>query len=271
MPEHILAQFGWQPDEYTLVPLLISSNHAYYLKYQEREYVLRLHNHELACDRAQEARCWQLLAQRGWAPHLYLFEKDFSLSQWLPDVQQCAPDVEQSLLLMGRLSALTLPARQQHINYVDYQLLYQLHTDVAEQAASYVFVHQSWRATVKQWLADYHRSRMAFRFVHQDLIGNILQQDEQLWMIDFEYSGLGHPYWDLAALAQRFSPQQQTQLWQRYLLMEQQETLLHSPVEFKSWQACQRLHLWLVIIWYCKYFPEHPRLQHTVSALQQWL
>jgi thiamine kinase-like enzyme len=65
----------------------------------------------------------------------------------------------------------------------------------------------------------YGAHRPVSRLCHNDLgRGNFIDDGTQLWLIDWEYAGVGDPYYDLAFIAHnnRLSPEEEAELVQAY-------------------------------------------------------
>lgn len=263
--ERALRQCGWHVDDCRWRKIPASSNATYQVQHQGRHYCLRLHNAQLERDREQEFRIWQRLATIQLMPTLYRFTPSFSLSQWLPQASPAEPTPEQALTLLQQLAAQTPWACAAGCHHVDYRLLYQLDAVEVTQLILQLPDTVDWRQQVSDWLADYHGSRLSAAFVHQDLPGNILQQGGRLWLIDVEYAGLGHPYWDLAALARGYTPAQRHQLWLDYLYHIEAPT---DATERRAWCACQWLVEWLIALWYQRFFPGYQQQQQALDTLR---
>lgn len=85
-------------------------------------------------------------------------------------------------------------------------------------------------ASLRKWLSaiQVQRSDQPLGLCHGDFwLNNFLVDEEQLWLIDWEFSGLGDGLYDLATIAMgaSYSPEQQQALLDAYGTGETQETL----------------------------------------------
>lgn len=83
-------------------------------------------------------------------------------------------------------------------------------------------------------------------FCHNDMMpGNFLETEEQLWVIDWEYAGIGHPLFDLAGLSSNceFDAELDRQLLEAYGV-DQSE---HGQFRVMKAVAALRESLWAVV------------------------
>ncbi len=83
-------------------------------------------------------------------------------------------------------------------------------------------------------------------FCHNDMMpGNLLETDQRLWVIDWEYAGIGHPLFDLAGLSSNCDFDDATDR----VLLRAYGDCGEAPSEFRVFKAMAALResLWAVI------------------------
>ncbi len=151
----------------------------------------------------------------GFAPEVVHAEPGLMVSRYL-DARSLTPanvrgNIERIVELLQRFH------RQMSVPIGDYQFdVFEVNRDYARQLAG--------DARSGEWAALNERLAamqitMPPVFAHHDLLaGNILDDGARLWLIDFEYSGLGSPMFDLANLSSnsKFSAEQSADLLRAY-------------------------------------------------------
>jgi thiamine kinase-like enzyme len=183
------------------------TNRNYRVRFGERDCVLRLPGRDtelLGIDRAAERVATERAAALGIAPPLIAADDECMVTEWLPG----APiDAE---LLRADPSSPALALRAFHRSGLQLPVRFWL-PDLLEDYARIV-TERGGELTDAYRRAQEHVARIAEVLplthptpCHNDLLpGNILAADADpghALLVDWEYAGMGHPYFDLANLA----------------------------------------------------------------------
>lgn len=196
---------------FTQTPTLIKelsgglTNRCYLIELEEQRCVLRINNKaasRLGINRQQEATILQHASQAGIAPEvLYCSpEQGLLISRYLEGhhwhSSELSDETRQSSLveLLQRCHALEVDIPE--FNYFQY-----LHSYWERLQASDLNIpdklHRD-RESITHWLKDFSADR---KICHHDPVPqNILVCNDTLYLLDWEYAGLGWPEFDYAAL-----------------------------------------------------------------------
>lgn len=184
------------------------TNYNYLVHDGGRRYVARLclERPLLGIDRRNEIVCQRAAAGAGIAPEVVYHDNGILVSQHVPGQTLTAADVREPALL-SRLAALL---RQLHGSWdaLTGEMLYfsafqavRTYARTARRLNAHLPADLDLLLEDARWLA-----RLLGPFVpvlcHNDLLpGNIIAEPERVWLVDWEYAGIGHPLFDLANLS----------------------------------------------------------------------
>lgn len=192
--------------EINLKPLAGLSNTNFRIRYRHNDYILRIPKRETAqfIDRASEANNEDLVTGAGFAPEvLWRNQHGVSLSRYLGCCRTLTiTDFNDDSIFGG----LALCLRKLHTSKLEFKG----RTDIAGLLNSYFErIGRQYKSALSASLEkamDIHQAvdvddgkRIPS---HNDLVLDniLLGSDEKIWLIDWEYSALSSPYWDLATL-----------------------------------------------------------------------
>lgn len=160
----------------------------------------------LGIDRRNELACQRAAAEFGISPSVVHAEPPFVVSQWVSGQTLSAEDVRDE----ARLLRIAHTLRQLHATWdrLRGELLY---FSPFQTVRSYLNTARNLRASVPADMDDLladatelERRIEPFRPVlcHNDLLAaNLIEDDQRMWLVDWEYAGMGHPLFDLAGLS----------------------------------------------------------------------
>ncbi|GAA5217886.1 choline/ethanolamine kinase family protein [Corallincola platygyrae] len=201
-------------------------------------YVIKLFNNDnvIPSGRSNERKLTQQASDIGITPRLVYWDDNntFAVTEYqAADGSRLSKDMALRTLI--KLHGLHTQSSQT-VDYLE-------DFSVNEQLKAFSFKR------VYDWQNRMLSSALARCVCHHDLCpDNLVIAKDQLWVIDFEYSGWGHPLFDLASLSESFSdPETKLQLWQTYLSTS---GLPCSKQEREAWQAAQALYTFLCANWF---------------------
>lgn len=185
------------------------TNHNYLVRDADRLYVARLCEDRtlLGIDRRNEVLCQRTAAGLGVAPALVHQEHGILVSPYIPGRVLAAADVREPTV-MPRLAAVmrtlhTGPGcRTDEI--LGFSPLETVHTYAGTARALGAQLPADTNVLLDDADRDYGRlAPFVPVLCHNDLLaGNIILGDDgRIWLIDWEYAGIGHPLFDLASLS----------------------------------------------------------------------
>jgi len=211
------------PAEFTITPLAGYTNRNYHLHNHQHDWVLRIPRAKTNnfIDRAAEFHNQALANQLQIAPRvLWRDSEGYSLT---PTLNACRELSADDFKTDAMLQIIADPVRRLHRSGLRFRGRVNLQTLLDSHYAML-------GAQDQQRLGQ--RMRQAegvFRLLqtrddpyvasHNDLVmGNLMFDNARLWLIDWEYSAMASPYWDLATLcnAANLDPQQSRRLMQVY-------------------------------------------------------
>jgi thiamine kinase-like enzyme len=184
------------------------TNHNFAVRSGGRAYVARLCEERplLGIDRRNEVVCQQAAGAWGLAPEVVHHEAGLLVTRFVEGRTLAAADVRQPPLI-ARLAA-TLQRLHQAWDTVTGEVLYFCpFQTVRTYARSAARLGAERPVDLDALLEDARRlsHRIApFRPVlcHNDLLpANLIDDGRRLWLVDWEYAGIGHPLFDLANLS----------------------------------------------------------------------
>jgi thiamine kinase-like enzyme len=184
------------------------TNHNFVVRAGDRAYVARLCEDRpvLGIDRRNEVVCQQAASARGIAPEVIHHEPGLLVSRFVKGRTLTADDVRQ-LAPIARLAAMLRHLHQSWDAMTGEVLYFCPFQTVRTYARTAARLGADLPAEIDALLEDTRRlsHRIApFRPVpcHNDLLpANLIDDGRCLWLVDWEYAGIGHPLFDLANLA----------------------------------------------------------------------
>jgi len=159
----------------------------------------------LGIDRAHELACARLGAELGVAPEVVFAERPWSVARFVPGRTLDPPALADHgrLRRTARLLRTVHGARARvtgHLRWFSPFLVARTYLELAAR--------NGWRmpfdaASVRATVDDLEARVAPFvpTFCHNDLMpGNLIEQGERLWLIDWEYAAMGNPLFDLAGV-----------------------------------------------------------------------
>ncbi|MCP4232284.1 MAG: phosphotransferase family protein, partial [Aestuariibacter sp.] len=204
--DQIPALRGCKPEQFSVEKLSGLTNLNYRIRRDAQDWILRIPKPEtnVYINREQEKHNYNIAVELGFVPKPYWRnDTGMSLTATLPNSRTSnlhdlrpGKTVNQLLLNLHRLHNCRKPF-QGEVNLADTLQRYftLLSVDSRRQLQSYFERAQSQLSDTSH-RADYLVPS------HNDLVlGNLLIENQQkLWLIDWEYSAMASPYWDLASL-----------------------------------------------------------------------
>ncbi|MCL1077961.1 hypothetical protein D5R81_08720 [Parashewanella spongiae] len=250
------------------------SNQNFKLITCKQQFVLRVNSKQsnAICNRNNEVECWSIAEKAGLAPKLFWVsdDKQYYLSEYLPQPQNKQIQTAQLLNLLNRIKRLPLPTHAittsdqwrsyfKQITTINNQLL--LRKNKAQNAILLALT-KTWlqakddllnkKKQIESALTDIESCQIKPQFCHRDLnANNILIKDDQLVCIDFEYACTSHPLFELAAVicSHNFNKAEEASLVRDYLVNNSNLTE-NAHINLSS--ACKIFwcffHCWAVIM-----------------------
>ena len=191
--------------DFTITPMPGYTNHNYRLQCGDQDWVLRLPRARTNqfIDRTAEAHNQSLAHRLGLAPQVaWRNPEGVSLTPTLRHSRNIKPaDFDNPELL----AVIVSPLQRLHRSGVEFRgheglgELIERHYELLDSNERARFSSRilQGRRTLSL-LQDLDRERVPS---HRDpVLENLLLQDKRLWLIDWEYSAMASPYWDLATL-----------------------------------------------------------------------
>jgi thiamine kinase-like enzyme len=184
------------------------TNHNFVVRSGGRAYVARICEERplLGIDRRNEVICQQAAGERGLAPEVIHHEPGLLVTRFIEGRTLTAADVRRPQCLIRLASLLQRLHRSWDamtgavLYFCPFQAVRTYARDAARLGAELI-------AEIDDLLEDagaLSRRIAPFRPVpcHNDLLpANVIDDGERLWLVDWEYAGIGHPLFDLANLA----------------------------------------------------------------------
>jgi thiamine kinase-like enzyme len=203
---HRLDFIGWPIDVEPIAGGI--TNHNFVVRAGGRAYVARLCEDRslLGIDRRNEVVCQQAASARGIAPEVVHHEPGLLLTRFVEGRTLSADDVRQPAPI-ARLAAMLRHLHQSWDAMTAEVLYFCPFQTVRTYTRTAARLGADLPAEIDDLLEDARRlsHRIApFRPVpcHNDLLpANLIDDGRCLWLVDWEYAGIGHPLFDLANLS----------------------------------------------------------------------
>lgn len=201
------------------------TNRNFFVDEQKSRYFVRVceEAHSLGIDRRNERVCQQAAAAADISPHILHIEDGILVIEHL-DARTLSPEDVGEPNVLNRLAATVRRLHDACDDLVGEMLYFcpfqtiRTYTTTARQLGAQV--PQKIDKMLKE-LPMLSRQLSPFRPVlcHNDLLAaNILDDGEKLWLVDWEYAGMGNPLFDLAGISSncQFNDDQERQLLDAY-------------------------------------------------------
>ena len=209
------------------------TNRNYLVQDSGRSYVVRLCEERsfLGIDRRNERVCQQAACEAGVSPDVVHYEEGILVSRYVEARTLCDEDVRDPDAIV-RLAAAVRQLHDARFDVVGEMLYFCPFQTVRTYTATARRLGAALPADIDALLRDARQSAAeitAFHPVlcHNDLLAaNILDDGNRLWLVDWEYAGIGNPLFDLASISanSRFSHDLEATLLEAYAgRLEQQD------------------------------------------------
>ncbi len=184
------------------------TNHNYVVRAGEQAYVARLCEELplLGISRRNEVVCQQAAGAWGLAPEVVHHEPGLLVSRFVAGRTLTAAEIRQPALL-ARLAAMLHRLHQSWDTLIGEFLYFCPFQVVRTYARSAARLGAELPGEIDDLLEDARslsRRIAPFRPVlcHNDLLpANLIDDGQRLWLVDWEYAAIGHPFFDLANLS----------------------------------------------------------------------
>ena len=201
----LLAKF--HPRDFTIRPLPGFTNHNFHLQNNEHDWVLRIPKPETnqTIDRQHEAHNARIAYSLGIAPDcLWRDDSGLSLNLSLPDSRPMNPNDIDNRAILGKLLKKINRLHKSKSKFLGTVGLAELLPRYYEQVPRHLQnqIEPGYRIAIAKLESLSDKEKILVPS-HNDLVlGNILiDAAGQIWLIDWEYSSMASPYWDLATLS----------------------------------------------------------------------
>lgn len=210
----------------TLEPLLGGiTNHNYLVKDGPTTYVARVcvDRTILGIDRRNEVICQKAAAELGVAPRVVHHANGVMISDHLRARTMSADEIAQAAFL-PRIASVLRRLHDGWVNLSGEMLYFSPFQTVRTYAKTARELGARLPRELDAMVADCNQlSRQISPFIpvlcHNDLLAaNILANDDRVWLVDWEYAGIGHPLFDLAGISGNcgFSTESELMLLEAY-------------------------------------------------------
>lgn len=185
--------------------------------------ISRADERALQIDRASETRILGIVAQAGIGAPVIMCEPNLRLlvtctlpgRNWLPEEAHAAPNIARLAALLHRLHCLPIPADVHVINFKAVLQGYWAELDTHSRASDQDLAQ---RAHALQ-IAESSSLSVQRALCHTDIHHlNLIDDGQRLWLVDWEYAGIGDIYFDLASVCcfHHYDETTRRELLQRY-------------------------------------------------------
>ena len=226
---------GLEPKDFTITRLPGYTNRNYRLHNSDHDWVLRLPRPttDFLIDRAAEAHNQTVAHNLGLAPQVqWRNDEGVTLTPTLSksrNLQRSDFNRDQQLALIVKPLQVLHRSGQRFSGESDLDRTLARHYELLDTSQQRDYRQRM--AQAKRTLSLLEVDDQGWVPSHRDpVLGNLLLTDERLWLIDWEYSAMASPYWDLAILCNEadLDLQQSRRLLQLYCVggPAMQESLL---------------------------------------------
>ena len=196
---------GLRPGDFTITRLPGYTNRNYRLHNSDHDWVLRLPrpSTDFFIDRVAEAHNQTVAHDLDLAPQvLWRNDEGVTLTPTLSNSRNLHPtdfSSDQQLALIVKPLQQLHRSGQRFLGQADLGCTLARHFDLLDTRQQGDYAQQM--AQAQRTLSLLEVADQGWVPSHRDpVLGNLLLTDERLWLIDWEYSAMASPYWDLAIL-----------------------------------------------------------------------
>lgn len=194
-----------KPEDFTITELVGYTNHTLRLQKGDADWVLRIPKTKMDAyiDRAAETHNQQQAADLGLAPGLaWRDDSGLSLMQMIPGRTLQADDLDRPACLETVAATLSRLHRSDlrfegRVNLAE--LIHRYYRLLPEDRQQELSPRLQKAAEQLGWLED--RELPAVASHNDPTLENWLLDGDRLWLLDWEFSAMASPYWDLAILS----------------------------------------------------------------------
>jgi len=194
------------PQDFTIRPLPGFTNHNFHLQNNEHDWVLRIPKPETnqTINRQHEAHNARIAYSLGLAPDcLWRDESGLSLNLSLPDSRPMNTNDINNRATLSRLLKTICGLHKSKNKFLGTVDLAELLSHYYKQIPGHLQnrIEPSYRLAIAKLESLPDKEKMLVPS-HNDLVleNILLDAAGQIWLIDWEYSSMASPYWDLATL-----------------------------------------------------------------------
>ncbi len=180
------------------------TNQIYLVEINSKKYVLRRlssNTDHLGIDRDCEAEATQIAADLGIGPHVYYFSKEQGIL--VVDFVESQPLKEEDFLVPERLERIVQTIKKYHsgpsipASFCPFKTVRAYHDLALENGVKLPPEVEPALALALKMDSELSSVRTCCP-CHNDLLaGNFLDDGQSIWVIDWEYAGMGDPFFDL--------------------------------------------------------------------------
>ncbi|HEB27383.1 MAG TPA: hypothetical protein ENI05_06355 [Porticoccus sp.] len=181
------------------------TNHSFLIEVGSQRAVVRINaenSHSLGIDRQQEADILSLLQPVGGVPKIHFMNDQVLISefidgrQWTDDHLKSTENFEKITRLLNKIQGIPLPKNSQRRSYVDYCQHYIQQLPKSRQASE-----KSVIKALEHVALEVDQSSWEPVISHHDLVPeNLIETEQGLFILDWEYAAYGHPAIDFVRL-----------------------------------------------------------------------
>jgi len=181
------------------------TNHSFLVEAGSQQVVVRINaenGQSLGIDRQREADILSLLQPVGCVPEIRFMNDQVLISefiaghQWTGDHLKSTDNFEKITQLLNKIQAIPLPENSQRRSYVDYCQHYIQQLPESRQASE--------KSIIKELICvaeQVDQSSWAPVISHHDLVPeNLIETEQGVFLLDWEYAAYGHPAIDFVRL-----------------------------------------------------------------------
>ncbi|TXR53001.1 phosphotransferase [Reinekea thalattae] len=235
------------------------TNSVYRLDSELKSWALRINNPysaALGINRQKECDILMAIQNYSWSPNIVYIDNDLCLSKWIQGDRfnlEKDQNLERLIQLVKELHTVPCSQIQQHAAM-------DIRQEIRHLQAPSFYANQDWRQLLEQ---QFERYRLPANPVlcHFDLHpDNIIETEQSLNLLDWEYAALGDPLIDLAFISQGFSLDEPQ--WQQLIA-----TFKPDEDELDLARCLAKI---TELLWHEQRFPEQSQLDNYQHWYDTW-
>jgi thiamine kinase-like enzyme len=218
---------GWAGLAHQVTPITIGiTNRNFRVDIEGRSFVVRLSGKDtdlLGIDRAAENEAASAAASAGVAPEVFAYLPQHSalITRFVPGDHIPEPDLEREEVLAAVVRSVRAihgcpPIRS---SFPVFRIVEDYRRIASERGVAIPPAYEEAHAIARRIETAFERAPVPERTCHNDLLNaNFLRDADHVWIVDYEYAGMGDPFFDLGNLSinNGFSPDAQELLLRLY-------------------------------------------------------